>query len=492
MRAHAWGRALAWAAVTAMAVAASPGVDALDPTLAGLGDALALGLLAGAAAFGLVARRRLAVSDVIALPPRRLVARSLVLTAKSAQEEALWRALLLGLLVEPVGRIGALLGSTAAFAAAHVRRQGRSASTHLVTGATFGAAYLLTGRLWSAITAHATFNVMVGAGAMSEEDMAVSDNGGARRSGIASAASFDRRSMRDARPQSAEPVARLEGVVKSFGSARALDGVDVHLDAAEILALLGPNGAGKSTAVAILLGLRRPDRGEATLMGGDPREARRRRRVGAVLQDVSFPPGLRVRAAVELVLAHHPGTCTPEEVLASLGLEEQIDRDAAGLSGGQRRRLAVALALAGDPRVLFLDEPTAGMYAAGRRDLLARLVSFADTGGSVLLTTQRLDEVEQIASRVAVLTAGRIVLDATVPEMRAHGGFARVAFRAGTVPRLPGVVSVETRGDAHVVLVEDADVFIAELVRTGLAFHELEVSRARLEDAFVALTTRPP
>ena len=97
MRAHAWGRALAWAAVTAMAVAASPGVDALDPTLAGLGDALALGLLAGAAAFGLVARRRLAVSDVIALPPRRLVARSLVLTAKSAQEEVLWRALLLGL-----------------------------------------------------------------------------------------------------------------------------------------------------------------------------------------------------------------------------------------------------------------------------------------------------------------------------------------------------------------------------------------------------------
>ena len=110
----------------------------------------------------------------------------------------------------------------------------------------------------------------------------------------------------------------------------------------------------------------------------------------------------------------------------------------------------------------------------------------------MLLTTQRLDEVEQIASRVAVLTAGRIVLDATVPEMRAHGGFARVAFRAGRVPRLPGVVSVETRGDAHVVLVEDADVFIAELVRTGLAFHELEVSRARLEDAFVALTTRPP
>jgi ABC-2 type transport system ATP-binding protein len=283
------------------------------------------------------------------------------------------------------------------------------------------------------------------------------------------------------------PVARLRAVRKAFRNVVALDGVDLELRKGEILALLGPNGAGKSTAVAIMLGLRRPDSGQASLFGGDPRDARSRRRVGAVLQDVSFPSGLRVKAAADLVRAHYPDARPTAEVLARIGLDGAAPRDAGGLSGGQRRRLAVAMALAGSPNALFLDEPTAGMDASARRALLGDIVSFAADGGAVLLTTQQLHEAEEIASRVVLLSRGRVVLDGTVAEVRARGGRARVTLRAQRLPVLPGVVSIESRGNRHVVYVDDADRFVSDLVRSGVLFKELEVTRSSLEDAFVTL-----
>src|SRR5262245_50895679 len=165
-------------------------------------------------------------------------------------------------------------------------------------------------------------------------------------------------------------IASLAAVSKSFGAVRALDGVDLELRSGEILALLGPNGAGKSTAVSLLLGLRRPDAGRALLHGRDPRDPGARRGMGVVLQDVGFPLSLRVREAVDFVRAHFPGAPSTEEVLERFDLAELSDRVALGLSGGQQRRLAVALALAGRPQTLFLDEPTAGMDATARRALL--------------------------------------------------------------------------------------------------------------------------
>ena len=283
-------------------------------------------------------------------------------------------------------------------------------------------------------------------------------------------------------------VACLEGACRSYGDVAALVGVDLELRRGEVLAVLGPNGAGKSTAVAVLLGLRRLDAGRARLFGLDPREPAARRRIGAVLQEVGFPPGLRVREAVDLVRAHYPGAVATRPALDRLDLGPLADRDAAGLSGGQRRRLAVTLALVGRPQALFLDEPTAGMDATARRSLLRDVAGFADDGGAVLLTTQQLGEAEEIASRVMLLHAGRVALDGTVPEMRRHGGVARVSFRALRLPPLDGIVSSDSRDRRHVVWVEDADSFVAALVRTGVRFAELEVVPSSLEDAFVALT----
>jgi ABC-2 type transport system ATP-binding protein len=283
-------------------------------------------------------------------------------------------------------------------------------------------------------------------------------------------------------------IASLAAVSKSFGAVRALDGVDLELRSGEILALLGPNGAGKSTAVSLLLGLRRPDSGRALLHGRDPRDPNARRRVGVVLQDVGFPLSLRVREAVDFVRAHFPEAPPTDAVLERFGLAELSDRIALGLSGGQQRRLAVALALAGRPHTVFLDEPTAGMDATARRALLRDIAALAAAGGAVLLTTQQLAEAEQVASRVLLLVRGRILVEGTVAEVRARAGLAKVTVRTEELPRLPGAVSVESSSDRHVVYVEDADAFVSDLVRSGVSFHELEVAPVSLEDAFVALT----
>ena len=295
--------------------------------------------------------------------------------------------------------------------------------------------------------------------------------------------------MHAPKPMRASPVvACLEAARRSFGDVVALDGVDLELRSGEILAVLGPNGAGKSTAVAVLLGLRRLDAGRARLFGLDPREPAARRRVGAVLQEVGFPPGLRVRDAVDLVRAHFPDAPAPRDALDRFDLGALADRDAMGLSGGQRRRLAVALALVGRPRALFLDEPTAGMDATARRAVLRLVGGYAADGGAVLLTTQQLREAEEVASRVVLLRAGRVTLDGSVSEMRRHGGVTRVSFRASQLPSLPGILSSDSRGGRHVVWVEDADRVVADLVRSGVPFAELEVVPSSLEDAFVALT----
>jgi ABC-2 type transport system ATP-binding protein len=483
-------RLLAWSSAALCAALLAPPVSAIDPSTRPLGEALVFGCLAGTAVFVALARRAISASGLRDVPPRKLLARSIVLAVRSAKEEAIWRGLGLGLLMASFGRLGALAVSSLLFAAAHVGRQGRRAVSHVATGGVFGGAYLVTGRLGSAIAAHGTYNILVGVGALTREDMSLSDTGRDAPQFLAS----DRPdpllpTVRSHAPlPSVRSEARLERVDKSFGAVRALDGVDLELRAGEVLALLGPNGAGKSTAVAIMLGLRRPDAGRALLGGLDPRVPEARRHVGAVLQEIGFPQTLRVDELVRLVRAHFADARAPDEALARLGLASVARRQALGLSGGQRRRLAVALALAGRPRVLFLDEPTAGMDATTRRGLLQDLAHFTSDGGSVLLTTQQLAEAEEIASRVVLLSRGRVALEGTVPKVRARAGTTRVTFRAERIPPLAGISSVESHLDRHVVYVADSDVFVAELVRSDVAFSDLHVTPVSLEDAFLTLT----
>ncbi|HET9243498.1 MAG TPA: ATP-binding cassette domain-containing protein [Gaiella sp.] len=490
MSSRALGPLAGWIAVAAIAALLAPTVGAADPTLHPPGEALAFGLLVGLALFLVLARPRVPPAGVGRLPRRRLTARAVVLTAKAAQEEAIWRGLVLGLLLGPLGRAGAVAVSTVLFAAAHVGDLGRAAAVHLLTGLAFAGVYLTTGRLLAAVAAHGAYNVLLGAAALARETLSERDNGRGPAALVASRSSSRRPiAMPDPVPPRASPsVAVLEGVVKAFGTVQALDGVDLELRQGEVLALLGPNGAGKSTAVSIMLGLRRPDRGVARLFDLDPRDPAARRHVGAVLQDVGFPPGLRVGEAVDLVRAHFDGADSQSDALARVGLSSLAERDAGGLSVGQRRRLAVALALTGHPAALFLDEPTTGMDATARRALLSDLRSFAAGGGAVLLTTQQLADAEEIATRVVLLAHGRVALTGSVPDVRARAGRARVTLRAPTLPPVPTAAAVETQGERHVVYVDDADAFVSELVRSGAAFSDLEVVPVSLEDAFVTIT----
>jgi ABC-2 type transport system ATP-binding protein len=476
-----------WGATVASAVTIAPRIDPLFDHGAA---AVPLGICAGTALFAVLARERLSPAALVAVPRERLLARIMTLTLRAAHEEAVWRAFALGFLVGPIGRTGALAASTLLFAAAHVNRLGARAVQHLATGIVFGLAYLTTGRLSAAIGAHATYNVLIGAGLLSRVHMSPSATSVHVARLVRSPNAPLRLPARGVSPPVVPgPLASLAAVSKSFGAVRALDRVDLELRPGEILALLGPNGAGKSTAVSLLLGLRRPDSGRVLLHERDPRDPEARRRVGVVLQDVGFPLSLRVREAVNFVRTHFPNSPPADAVLERAGIAELSDRVALGLSGGQQRRLAVALALAGRPRTLFLDEPTAGMDAPARRALLREMGVFAAEGGAVLLTTQQLAEAEEVASRVVLLVEGRIFLEGTVPEIRARAGLAKVTVRAAELPRLPSVGSVESNLDRHVVYVEDADAYVAELVRSGVPFRELEVTQVSLEDAFVTLTS---
>jgi ABC-2 type transport system ATP-binding protein len=288
---------------------------------------------------------------------------------------------------------------------------------------------------------------------------------------------------------SAPPVEAL-GVVRRFGAETALAGVDLRLDDGEVLALLGPNGAGKTTLVSILLGLRRADTGEARLYGRNPREPSGRARIGAALQHASFPASLRVAEVIDLVRAHHAAPASRDELLDRFDLAGVAHRQAGGLSGGQARRLALALAFAGRPSTLFLDEPSAGLDVESRRALWDELRRFADAGGSVLLTTHHLEEAEALAGRVAVIDRGAIVATGSVGEIRRTAGQTRVRFRATALPALAGALRIETGPGMVSVYTHDATALLEELAAAGVRPEGLEVAPVSLEEAFLRLTER--
>jgi ABC-2 type transport system ATP-binding protein len=267
--------------------------------------------------------------------------------------------------------------------------------------------------------------------------------------------------------------AELDNVTKRFGPVTALAAATFALGQGDVLALLGPNGAGKSTAIALLLGLRVPDSGSARLFGLDPRRPEARRHVGVVPQETAFPPTLRVAEVLDLVRRHHGVPDTLDQGSDGFGLERLLRRQLGGLSGGERRLVAVALAFTGRPRLLVLDEPTAGLDADARLRVWDATRAHADEGGTVLLTTHHVDEAEALARRVVLLEAGAVVSDCSIDELKRSAGLTRVSYR-------------QHDGNTLRADVEDAGAFVTELVHRGVTLAALEVRPLTLEEAIAA------
>ena len=222
--------------------------------------------------------------------------------------------------------------------------------------------------------------------------------------------------------------AQFTHVKKSYGMVEALRGLDLTIRPGELVALLGANGAGKTTAVRALLGLSKPTSGEVRVFGGDPREARFRTRIGALLQVARVPETLRVREHIHLFSSYYPNPRPIDEVIEAAGLQGLEKRQFGQLSGGQQKRVLFALALCGNPDLLVLDEPTTGLDVEARRALWRQIRAFIAGGRSVLLTTHYLAEAEALANRVVVIHKGVVMAEGTPQEIKGEAATLEDAF----------------------------------------------------------------
>jgi ABC-2 type transport system ATP-binding protein len=287
-------------------------------------------------------------------------------------------------------------------------------------------------------------------------------------------------------------VASLEGVNMNYGSVQALRGVDFRVHAGEVVALLGPNGAGKTTAVKLLLGLLQPNAGRARVFGGDPTNPENRMRTGAMLQVGRVPETLRVREHIDLFSTYYPKPMALGEVLAAAGLEKLSDRKFGDLSGGQRQRVLFALAICGDPDLVFLDEPTVGLDVEARRMLWDEIRRMVDRGKTVLLTTHYLQEADALADRVAVINKGEIIAQGTPSEIKAKTAGKRIrcitSLGLNALRQIPGVTEVNEDREAVEIHAVQAEPIVRELLMRDAGLSGLEVASAGLEEAFLALT----
>jgi ABC-2 type transport system ATP-binding protein len=278
-----------------------------------------------------------------------------------------------------------------------------------------------------------------------------------------------------------ELAVQARGVRKSYGDLQALDGVDLTVRRGEVLALLGPNGAGKTSLVEILEGHRMADEGDIGVLGFDPakRERQFRGRIGIVLQEEGLDPAITVREAVELYSSAYPKPRDAREVIDLVGLGDRMDQRAQTLSGGQRRRLDLALGLAGDPELLFLDEPTTGFDPQARRQSWELISRLRELGTTILLTTHYMEEAQQLADRVVVIARGRVIAEGTPDSLSAgDDATAIVSYRSGG-ELIRFQTSTPTR---------DLAPLVAEAAERGEELEGLTVTRPSLEDVYLQLT----
>ena len=292
-----------------------------------------------------------------------------------------------------------------------------------------------------------------------------------------------------------EAVIEVRGLRKRYGEVEAVRGIDLRIERGEVFALLGPNGAGKTTTVEILEGHRTRSAGEVRVLGFDPgrNEVALKERTGIVLQHTGLEPYLTVAETVDMFRGFYPRPLPLDEVLEVVGLEEQRDQRVRRLSGGQQRRLDVAVGLAGDPELLFLDEPTTGFDPTARRGAWTMIRNLRTLGKTVLLTTHYLDEAQALADRVAIMVRGEIVAEDTPAGLVAADADAVIRFRAPEGAALPEGLGMREAEDGLVEArttdpTRDLHALTGWALEAGVALEDLTVSRLSLEDVFLRLT----
>ncbi|MEI9978747.1 MAG: ABC transporter ATP-binding protein [Edaphobacter sp.] len=287
-------------------------------------------------------------------------------------------------------------------------------------------------------------------------------------------------------------VATLTNITKNYGTTKALDGLSLTLRPGEIVALLGPNGAGKSTTIKILLGLIAPTSGAARVFGSNPREATTRTRVGAMLQVARILETLRVREHLDLFRSYYPNPLPVAEILRIAQLQGIEDRPFSQLSGGQKQRVLFALALCGNPDLIFLDEPTVGLDIESRRTLWHQIRHLAKQGKTILFTTHYLEEADALANRIIVINKGRVIAEGTPAEIKRIGGARTIRcctrLSLDFLETLPTVTSATLDNHTTQIIASHAESVVREMLLRDETLSNLEIVNPALEDAFLALT----
>jgi ABC-2 type transport system ATP-binding protein len=286
-------------------------------------------------------------------------------------------------------------------------------------------------------------------------------------------------------------IASLRSVTKNYGAIAALKEVNLDVRAGELLAVLGPNGAGKTTSIRLLLGLSQPGSGEVRVFGRDPRRHENRASVGAMLQVARVPETLRVREHISLFRSYYPDPLPFAEIVGSAGLDGMEHRLFGSLSGGEKQRVLFALAICGNPQLIFLDEPTVGLDVGTRHLIWQQIRKLTGQGRTVVLTTHYLEEVDALADRVVVLNQGTVVAEGSAAEIKSKTSLRKIRcatrLTPGEIETIAGVSAVSRQDSRVEVRTSQVEPVLRELFLRDPQLSGLELTNSSLEDAFLKI-----
>ncbi len=288
-------------------------------------------------------------------------------------------------------------------------------------------------------------------------------------------------------------ILEFNNVKKSYGKKNVICGLNFNISKNEIIALLGVNGAGKTTTIKLMLGQEIPTSGSVKLFGKNPQNPKSRISVGVTPQNIEFPDGIKANEILEFVHAHYPNPIPISEMVEKFGLTPFLNSKASKLSGGQKRRLSLALAFIGNPNIVFLDEPTTGLDVESRKKLLEVIKDYSKKGKTIFLTTHYLEEIEQIATRIIFLQNGQIKADGSVNEIKriANSSLTKIVFSSASqliFDNFKYIDSYESENSNYLLQTTNPDALIYELVENKIPFTNLQIIKENLESAFINLS----